>query len=116
MVFARGLDAHRSKPAHTTGFDVSNSTLYPYNAVPAATKTLAHPNANRTSVCRYICLNKSGLDKNYTRTKVSNTLKLVPNGGRTHAFYCIVACIFQLGEVGVVDFDCVAVFGGNDDA
>ena len=53
----------RRSPAHTTGLDFSNSTLYPYNAVPAATKTLNQPKARRTSVWTWICLNKSGLER-----------------------------------------------------
>ena len=60
---SREGDAHKTRPMVTTGFDFSKSILYPYSAVPAATNTLSHPRPNRISVCRWICLNKSGLDK-----------------------------------------------------
>lgn len=50
-------------PAHTPGLAWSKSTFQPYSPVAAAMNTLAHPSVSLTSVCRCICLNRSGCER-----------------------------------------------------
>lgn len=64
----KGGATHTINPTHTTGFAFSNSTFHPYSPVNTATPTPAQPSASRTSVCRYCCLNRSGLDRNCPMT------------------------------------------------